>query len=53
MAATEQATVLQVDEAALGAWLQPAPGQRLSDHLYVVDPLGNWMMRFPAQADPA
>jgi hypothetical protein len=53
LAATEQATVLQVDESALGAWLQAAPGQRLSDHLYVVDPLGNWMMRFPAQADPA
>ncbi len=53
LAATEQATVLQVDEAALGAWLQPASGRRLSDHLYVVDPLGNWMMRFPAQADPA
>lgn len=52
-AATAQATVLQVDEPALAQWLQPAPGQRLSDHLYVVDPLGNWMMRFPAQADPA
>jgi hypothetical protein len=24
----------------------------LEDHLYVVDPIGNWMMRFPAQADP-
>lgn len=53
LAATEQATVLQVDGVALAQWLQPAPGQRLSDHLYVVDPLGNWMMRFPAQADPA
>jgi hypothetical protein len=21
----------------------------LEDHLYVVDPLGNWMMRFPAR----
>ena len=52
LAATEQATVLQVDEAALAQWLQPAPGQRLSDHLYVVDPLGNWMMRFPAPLDP-
>lgn len=52
-AATAQATVLQVDEAALGAWLSPAQGQRLSDHLYVIDPLGNWMMRFPAQADPS
>ena len=53
LAATEQATVLQVDEAALAQWLQPAPGQRMSDHLYVIDPLGNWMMRFPAQAEPA
>jgi hypothetical protein len=23
----------------------------LRDHLYVVDPLGNWMMRFPARID--
>jgi hypothetical protein len=47
------ATVLQVSESDLAAWLQPAPGQRLSDHLYVVDPMGNWMMRFPAKLDPA
>ena len=26
----------------------PAPGHALAEHLYVVDPLGNWMMRFPA-----
>ncbi len=51
--ATRQAIVLQMDEAQIAQWLQPAPGQRLSDHLYVVDPIGNWMMRFPAQADPA
>jgi hypothetical protein len=50
--ATATATVLHVDAAALAAWLLPAPGQRLEDHLYVVDPIGNWMMRFPAQADP-
>ena len=30
------------------AWL----GQQIEDHLYVVDPLGNWMMRFPADLDP-
>jgi hypothetical protein len=36
----------------LANWLAPAPGQRLEDHLFVVDPIGNWMMRFPAQADP-
>ncbi len=51
--ALQTATVLWVDEAQLATWLQPAPGQRLSDHLYVVDPMGNWMMRFPAQADPS
>jgi hypothetical protein len=50
--ATATATVLHVDAAALATWLVPATGQRLEDHLYVVDPIGNWMMRFPAQADP-
>ena len=25
--------------------------QQLADHLYVVDPMGNWMMRFPAAMD--
>lgn len=50
--ATAAATVLHVDAAALATWLQPAAGQQLEDHLYVVDPIGNWMMRFPAQADP-
>jgi len=51
--ATETAVVLHLDEAQISRWLVPAPGQQLSDHLYVVDPLGNWMMRFPANADPA
>jgi hypothetical protein len=50
-AATAKAEVLAVDAAALAQWLQPAPGQRLEDHLYLVDPIGNWMMRFPAQPD--
>lgn len=49
--ATAAATVLHVDAQALAGWLQPAPGQKIEDHLYVVDPLGNWMMRFPAQLD--
>ena len=41
------AIVLRVPEAALSAWLQPQAGHALSEHLYVVDPMGNWMMRFP------
>ena len=50
--ATSAAVVLQLDATQLATWLEPAPGQRLEDHLYVVDPLGNWMMRFPANLDP-
>lgn len=50
--ATAAALVLQVDPAQLASWLEPAPGQRIEDHLYIVDPLGNWMMRFPADLDP-
>jgi len=47
----QQATVLQVDGAALAQWLQPAAGHALSEHLYVVDPMGNWMLRFPPGMD--
>ena len=51
--ATSAAVVLQLDAAQLATWLEPAPGQRLGDHLYVVDPMGNFMMRFPANMDVA
>ncbi len=49
--ALRQAQVLRVDAAGLHAWLRPAAGQALQDHIYVVDPMGNWMMRFPAHMD--
>jgi hypothetical protein len=39
--------------SALAAWLQPAAGQALEDHMYIVDPMGNWMMRAPPNADPS
>jgi hypothetical protein len=45
-------TVLRVPRARLAAWLAPAPGHALEDHLYIVDPLGNWMMRVPPEPDP-
>lgn len=51
--ALASSTVLRVDPAALAQWLEPAAGQRLQDHLYLVDPLGNWMMRFPVDMDAA
>lgn len=48
-----EATVLRVPAEALADWLAPAAGQALADHFYVVDPMGNWMMRFPADPQPA
>lgn len=51
--ALQKATVLRVDGAAIERWLEPAPGHALPDHLYLVDPMGNWMMRFPAGMDTA
>ena len=47
------ATVLQVPRAALSAWLSPAADHTLEQHLYIVDPMGNWMMRVPADPEPA
>ncbi len=47
------ATVLRVNPDDLAKWLAPAAGHTLGEHLYVVDPMGNWMMRQPAAPDPA
>jgi hypothetical protein len=46
-------TVLRLPDRAIDTWLFPAQGHRLDDHLYLVDPMGNWMMRFPAHMDLA
>jgi len=46
------ATVLRVPRGSVEHWLQAAPGQALEDHLYLVDPMGEWMMRAPATLDP-
>lgn len=43
---------LRVPATGLAAWLEPAPGQTLESHLYLVDPMGAWMMRFPVQPEP-
>lgn len=47
----KDATVLRVAQEDLARWLQPEPGHDLGDHLYLVDPKGNWMMRFPPKID--
>ena len=46
-------TMLLANAAATAAWLQPEAGQALEDHLYLVDPMGEWMMRMPANPEPA
>lgn|SRR5512146_975821 len=46
-------TLLRVPREALARWLQPAPGQPLEAHLYLVDPMGEWMMRAPPRPEPS
>jgi hypothetical protein len=47
------ATVLRVPREALAKWFAPAAGQTLNAHIYLVDPMGQWMMRAPINPDPA
>jgi len=51
--ALAQAEVLRVPHEQLAQWLQPSDNRSLEDHLYVIDPMGHWMMRFPAGMDRA
>ncbi|MES2105236.1 MAG: cytochrome C oxidase subunit I [Pseudomonadota bacterium] len=44
--------MLQARPELLKAWLPAEPGTSISDHIYMIDPLGNLMMRFPKDADP-
>jgi hypothetical protein len=53
LAAAPAAQVLRVPATELAHWLAPAPGESLESHLYLVDPMGRWMMRAPAQLDPS
>ena len=55
LAAAQAAPAMQVLRApreAVAKWLSPEAGHALDDHLYIVDPMGEWMMRAPADADP-
>lgn len=45
------ATVLRIKADDLEQWLSPASDRSLSDHLYLIDPMGRWMMRFPPHPD--
>lgn len=53
LAAGTPTRVLRVPREALGQWIEAEPGQPLEAHLYVIDPLGHWMMRTPVEADPS
>ncbi len=46
------AQAFRVAPETLAAWLPPEPGSNMEDHLYVVDPYGNLMLRWPANMDP-
>jgi hypothetical protein len=39
--------MLRVQADALAKWLPVEPGSQASDYMYLIDPLGNLMMRFP------
>jgi hypothetical protein len=53
MPGLKNAWVLRTNEAGLQRWLAPEAGQTQDAHLYLVDPRGDWMMRFPVDADPS
>jgi hypothetical protein len=45
--------MLRAPAGVVGNWLPVEPGGKVEQHIYLIDPLGNLMMRFPADADPA
>ncbi|WP_250471138.1 cytochrome C oxidase subunit I [Caballeronia sp. GAFFF1] len=44
--------MLIADPRAVADWLPVADGTKVTDHIYLVDPNGNLMMRFPKNPDP-
>lgn len=46
------ATVLRVPHEALRRWLEPGAARDFEQYLFIVDPLGDWMMRSPAAPEP-
>lgn len=45
-------TVLRAPRAQIEAWLKPAAGATLGDHLFLIDPMGRWMLRSEAKPEP-
>ncbi|OGS99525.1 MAG: cytochrome C oxidase subunit I [Gallionellales bacterium RBG_16_56_9] len=44
--------LLRVRPEIVKNWLPATAGTTVADHIYMIDPLGNLMMRFPKDADP-
>ncbi|MFM0595146.1 cytochrome c oxidase subunit I [Paraburkholderia dilworthii] len=45
--------MLIADQAQVSAWLPTDIGTQVTDHIYLVDPNGNLMMRFPKDPNPS
>ena len=45
--------MLVADRAQVSAWLPTDNGTNVTDHIYMVDPNGNLMMRFPKDPNPS
>ncbi len=44
--------MMRVKPDVVKSWLPTEQGTTIADHIYMIDPLGNLMMRFPKDADP-
>src|SRR5690606_19655399 len=45
--------MLRVAPETLQAWLPVEQGANIADHMYMIDPRSNLMMRWPKDADPS
>ena len=52
MKVIDGARMLRVKPEAVKAWLPVEAGSDVTDHLYLIDPLGHLMMRYPKDAAP-
>lgn len=49
----KEATVLRIGVGDVKGWFQEEDPAGLSKWLYLIDPMGEWMMRFPSDLDPS
>lgn len=51
MVGIEGTHIIKTEASILEKWLPVEVGTKIQDHIYIIDPLGNLMMRFPKDAD--